>query len=267
MNPESYTLKFNRKKGKSGYEKKDGSPLGFTFVAADDIKMPPDESSEYKYVDSSTDLLPGSYLWWSIDNSIPYIGSSHTSRYGSMAIYGSIKYVFEHYQKSLPKDPLTGKLPKIELRIGGTLRYKCEVCYVIIACKEKEPTLPYDKYPMWPEVEKIQFNSDDVVLYVNSIEVKNIKGAASDNSWNHHVFGFHFPDGQHQMICPKSVFKDKKTIHPNYMCIKKRPQVPGGEWICPDEIADDAQNKRKRSNDSLEDEEENKRQHCDDDKL
>ena len=263
MNPESYTLKFNRKKGKSGYEKKDGSPLGFTFVVADDIKMPPDESSKYKYVDSSTDLLPGSFLWWSIDNSIPY--SSHTSRYGSMAIYGSIKYVFEHYQRSLPKDPLTGKLPKIELRIGGTLRYKCEVCYIIIVCKEKEPTLPYDKYPMWPEVEKIQFNSDDVVSYVHSIEVKNIKGAASDNSWNHHVFGFHFPDGQHQMICPKSVFKDKKMIHPNYMCIKKRPQ--GGEWICPDKIVDDAQNKRKRSNDSLEDEEENKRQHCDDDKL
>ena len=265
MDPESYTLKSNKKKGKSGYEKEDGSPLGFTFEALDDIKITPDERSKYKYVDSSTDLLPGSYLWWSIDNSIQY--KPHESRYGSRAIYGHIKYVFEHYQKSFPRDPLTRKFPKIELRIGGTLRYRCEICYVIIVCKEEEPTLPYDKYPVWPEGRKIQFNLEGIVSYVNSIEVKNIKGATFDNySWSHHVFGFHFPDDQHQMTCPKTCFKEKETIHIK-SCIKSRPQVLGDEWwLCPDIIDDSSQNKRKMSNDSL-DERESKRQHRDDEEM
>ncbi|XP_019850539.1 PREDICTED: uncharacterized protein LOC109581149 [Amphimedon queenslandica] len=230
--------------------------------------MPPGKRSKYKYVDSSTDLLPGSYLWWSIDNSIKY--KPHRSRYGSVAIYGSIKFVFEHYQKSLPKDPLTGKFPKIELRIGGTLRYKFEICYVIIVCKEKEPTLPYDKYPVWPEGRKIRLNSKNVVSFINSIKVKKIKGAAS---WNNHVFGFHFPHGQHQMICPKSDFNETdKIIHTSDNCIKKIPQkdLPSGtrsKWICPDEIASDTQIKRKRSNDSHEDERKSKRRHCDNEDM
>ncbi|XP_019850536.1 PREDICTED: uncharacterized protein LOC109581148 [Amphimedon queenslandica] len=265
LNPGSYTLKFNKKKGKSGYEKNDGSPLGYTFTAADGIKTPPDERSEYKYVDSSTDLLPGSYLWWSIDNSIQ--NKPHRSQYGSVAIYGRIEHLFEHYQKSLPRDPLTGKLPKIELRIGGTLRYKFEICYVIIVCKEKEPMLPYDKYPVWPEGRKIHFDLKDAFLFIDPIKVKNIKRAKHDDSWSHHVFGFHFPDDQHHMICPKSCFKEKETIHDNYMCIKKRPEVPGGKWLCPDIITNNSQKKREMSNNSLDDERESKRQRCDDEEM
>lgn len=286
MNPHSYTLQASRKKGKSG-EKFDGSPTGNSFIACDRSGMAPCRASKYKYIKPSEDLLPGCYSWWSIHIarqdmpkprsklnfavSAPF-SDPPGSRYGSKAIYSSIKYVFESYQASLPKDP-SGKLPKIQLRNGGTLRYRYEVCYVIIVCAENESTLLLDEYPLWEEGEnKIQFNGrTGAVSWVNSITVTFGNGMTKKEEyypWDQFAFAFHYPDENCHMICPttKNKFKYRDMEHnkttmniegeeyKKFKCLKSGPIVPNGEFICPDERM-----KRKRHTNSHEDEKQSKK--------
>lgn len=277
MNPHSYTLQAGRKKGKSG-RKCDGSPTGDSFVAHDQSGTP-SKASKYKYIKPSEDLLPGCYSWWSIciaRQDMPKRASKFAvsapfsnppgSPYGSRAIYASIKYVFESYQASLPKDP-SGKLPKIQLRNGGTLRYRYEVCYVIIVCAENESTLQLGEYPLWEEGEnKIRFNGrTGAVSWVNSITVTFGNGMTNKEgkyySWDQFAFAFHYPDENHCMICPTMRFHNMKIEHNKkireykiFKCLKSGPIVPNGEFICPDERM-----KRKRHTDSHEDEKQSKK--------
>lgn len=283
-NRSSYTFEPKKKKGKSGYKKFDGSPMGHSFIACDTSGTPSKES-RYRYVKPDEALLPGYFSWWSVSINLKRIpkctpnhmastpfSRPHCSPYGSIAIHGCLEWALQSYQDSLPKDPSINKLPKIELRNGGTLRYKFEVCHVIIVCAANEKMLPYKKYQIWREGnDKVHFDEcTGKISKVDPIKITIKNGmkiiAGKFYSWDQIVFAFHFPDDKYHMKCPKSKFKKKQVKHKK--CVKTRPKY--GEFLCPDEIyasendentRNGIGNKRKRCDDSREEGKKSKRMH------
>lgn len=249
--PGSFILKSHRKVGKSGYFNYDGSPVGNSFVAAEADGIPHDRSL-YWYIGPDENLLPGSYIWWSVDINYPPnpppgcrtspLFNPHNSPYGRNKIWGSFEDVLSAYQESFPCDE-QGRYPTIELRVGGTKRYKCEVCYVVIACatyRDWEPPLDYNVYPIWePGIDKIIFNEDtNKVEDVSDIQItieNGIKSQFGQNfSWDQYVFALHFNDDQHRMICQQGPFTHN-ILDVHSVCLRKQP-LARGNWVCPDDI-------------------------------
>ncbi|XP_019850535.1 PREDICTED: uncharacterized protein LOC109581147 [Amphimedon queenslandica] len=244
--PNVYTLRAQRKVGKNGYKKYDGTPVGHSFVAIKDEI--PNDQSKYRYISSGENLLPGKYIWWSvyIENppQAPYscrpstpFTSPHDSPYGKNMIYGQFEDVLATYQASFPLDH-NGQYPTIELRVGGTLRYKFEVCYVIILCKSGVKEL--EQYPMWEEGRnKIKFDkTNNIVRIIDPINIRlnsSIKSSYGTNcSWDHFVFALYF-DGDEEMICHEEIFDHQLINHSK--CLKKKPPGAYKKFVCPDKLS------------------------------
>ena len=251
----AYTLRSSRKVGKTGYSYDGPVPrsIGNSFVACDCTGLP-NEESEYCYVRPGEALLPGSYIWWSIEIPAAYkhykYGVSNQfllpkqSRYGSQGIFAEVNSLLQSYQASLLSSDASVDdiFPMIELRIGGTLRYKKEVCNVIIVCAENEPSLPFEKYPLWGEGKnKIKFDPDNCKILSTLpmyIMIKNGIDYGDNWSWDQTVFAFHFPNDVQVMKCSKARnFEHKHVEHKRGICIKTQPGPKNKyEWLCPDEL-------------------------------
>lgn len=251
-----YWLRSNQKTGKSGYQQplQDGSPFGHSFTANFN-EEPNKMSGPYTYINPEEPILPGSYIWWgvSIDEiHVPYVPPGyiasppfkkpHDSPYGNNMIYGSLKDALVSYQESFQPNPLH---PRIELRFGGTLRYKFEVCHVVIVCAVydgEDPPLSREDYPMWEGEDKIKFDPyTNKVKRVDEIKINirnGIKWRADKKcgvSWDQIVFAFHFKDTTQPMICQG--FNHREVGHSK--CTKTRhifnPNSGKTEWKCPND--------------------------------
>ena len=231
-----FILKSSRKVGKYGYGNYDGTPVGHSFIAD---KIP----GWYQYVSSDRNLLPGKYIWWSvyINNpppapygckaSIPFT-NPHDSPYGRNMICAHFKDVLAAYQASFFDH--NGWYPTIELRVGGTLRYRFEVCYVIILCKSGIKEL--EQYPMWePGKNKIRYDEANKVIEIDPISVNIRDGIKSSHgsccSWEHFVFALHF-DGDEKMTCENRLFSYTQLL--NHTCLKTKPHPQVRRFVCPD---------------------------------
>lgn len=259
--PINYILMPRKKMGKSGYEKYDGSPIGHSFAVCDPSDPVPNRESLYRHIKPRESLLSGNYMWWSVKcDEVPSLHwssqflsykASHPfldfpeSPYGNWEISGYIKYVLEAYQSSLPRDSNNrGKFPRLELRNGGTLRYKFEVCHIIIVCAayvRKPLPLPLDKYPLWNEGRgKIEYNSyTGAITFVHPLKITYKNGVkyceGQIYSWDNFVFTFHFPDETQVMKCPKDPERFNWDEVTHYECIKTRPNGQG-KFLCPNEF-------------------------------
>ena len=116
---------------------------------------------EYKYkkVNKEDGLLPGFYSWWGIRPSehdlsralseteratlraekvsvANYISRYQSSNYGNNCFYSSYGDILESYAKS--RKTATEQLC---FKVGGTLRYRHEICHVVIVCKQDDTDL------------------------------------------------------------------------------------------------------------------------------
>ena len=144
----------------------DGSPIGEsfkdTFLNPTDEIMPKIKPScqWYTKVNDGTSLLPkGYYSWWGIsvsrkycqrflpNESLPfYFQTPRISAYGNNSFSVELTRLLRCYQTS--HEDGRGIRPDICLLRGGTLRYRHEVCYVIIVCMEGHRySEPLKEYP------------------------------------------------------------------------------------------------------------------------
>lgn len=212
-------------------------------------------SGPYTYINPEEPILPGSYIWWGVSiDEIPEVPGKytvsppfknpHVSPYGNNMIYGSLKDALVAYQESFQPNPLH---PRIELRFGGTLRYKFEVCHVVIVCAvydREDPPLSLEDYPVWdegrdkitfdPDTNKIERVDDIRIRIRNGIKWRADKGCGL--SWDQIVFAFHFKDTQY-MIC-KEGFNHREVLH---NCTKTKrifnPKSRKPEWKCPNDCS------------------------------
>ena len=147
-----------------------GKPFGGTYAIYEPInqRTPPTGKTEYQSVTSDEELFPGYYSWWSIDYDPPPSSDSppsisdpsssleryyyfsqvftSSSRYGNNKFSCYIKELLQCYQKAYNINPL----PCVQLRYGGTLCYKQEICKGVIVCTNNHHPLPNNKFPvMW----------------------------------------------------------------------------------------------------------------------
>ena len=221
---------------------KGGDENTYVIRQAIDQTTPPTGETEYRPVASDENLFPGYYSWWSIDNDghdlSPYLNDYYfsnlftsSSRYGNNKFSANIVELLQCYKKAF--NPLS----HIQFRCGGTLRYKQEICKVVIVCTN-EHHLPEDKFPrMWKDcVTEEEAGEITLVTSVENLEVMIRNGITGTfrqyipYSWDTYAFAFYFPDETYTIKCPKSVIQCSKVEHDSHYCINKR------EGICPNDL-------------------------------
>ena len=200
------------------------------------------------------ELFPGFYSWWSlypedtilaeIENEIDdlktdeltvyvpnYLGVQKTSIYGKNAFVCDFRHLLICYAKSRS---LEKGLRDVCIRVGGTLAYHYEICYVlIVSLVDDKDTLSGFTPPLTKRDTADLFQLNDFIKSkgsINSEAVKcltftpkhNITWANGEQySYETTAFAFYFPDQQHclqveRKSCSKEIYE-----HDKRRCIKK----------------------------------------------
>ena len=220
----------NPKMGKCGYQFQDGSPLGESYRC--NLKgLVPDENTPYTVVGPGQHLLPqGHYSWWGVE-------PVEDSPYGSYKFSVDIERILEAFKKSHTKKDQAP--PLLKFRKAGTLRYKREICYVILVHASTDNdqhvcSLP----PLTNQEEKFTFG--------NVLDSKGVfqPGAAPHHPpkfrkeldkkkppfyWENVAFAFYFSN-------PLQIAQDKvdQDRVEHKLCVRSRWSHHGQK--CPDEI-------------------------------
>ena len=216
-----------------------------------------EEANEYMYEHISTDeeVFPGFYSWWGlyIENKIPdlkvkyppnYLRDPPESIYGSTAFIIPFDEILESYASSR-----SCRLRDLRLRVGGTMRYKCEIAYVIIVCTHADNDLScYDLItssdaPYLLDVEGFIDGSGRIKdkCHFPSFTTCYYDAGESHEALN---FAFYFPEEQ-DFTCQVDKIDVNEVYHTG--CIHKREmyyyydpetrELKSYE-ICPDNIKD-----------------------------
>ena len=273
-NKEAETIKYENSyifipKSKNGKSKDssvislgEGYSLGESYVICN-----PDEPchirTQYKHITSGQSMLPGSYIWWSIDG-IPPLNftydpefsfqerKSQTSAYCTtftaqlsrpfrnpqVSLYGNVKFsgglmqLLKCYLNAYYSRHGRSSHACIEFRCGGTLRYRYEICHVVIVCavfSEKNP-LPREEYPViFEELSKsIRYDENGEVAFVKPhvVYFENVVSKYDETfySWDTYAFALHFPDDNYTLECPQTLNFEESLIH-HSTCIRSRNGV------------------------------------------
>ena len=257
-----FTFAPRQKVGKS-LGKYDGSSVGKTFKKLD--------SDGYVEIPCSTSVFPGYLSWWGIScrelyetdpagrkfrealdeikysnyyvYEADYLKSPPCSRYGNREFIFSLKDLMESYKQSR-KDC---KNKDVYLRKAGTLRYRCEVCYVVMVVMLKD--LNDDPIQAMPSIfDEPRFehngciNPDGRLLNDRPPCFKMKHPFATfhneSHSWESLAFAFYFSKQDQQLQCSKKYGREEEVEHPQGICTSKQPQpqsFPGqySPWLCP----------------------------------
>ena len=217
----------------------DGRPCGesFKFVL---------QEGKYHKITSKELVFPGFYSWWSIEPhpveisvtlegegyDVPdYLKTHPYSRYGNHAFSYKLSHLLTAYAES--RDCSTSK---ICIRKGGTLRYKQEICYVLIICNDSDsPLSAFEQIE--PKSKLFHTNSlidasgkIDVITAIPTFNPEHIITSAF--SYETLAFGFYFPQERFMRVGPECC--SVRGIGHDY-CIKKQPPPDGGKWKCPND--------------------------------
>ena len=164
-------------------------------------------------------------------------GKPEESVYGNVKFSGGLMQLLKSYLNAYYSKCGKSSHACIEFRCGGTLRYRYEICYVIIVCAifpDKKPSLPRDEYPViFEDLSKsIRYNEDGEVTFVKSyvLSFKNVisKYDTRYYSWDTYAFALHFPDDSYVLECPYAL-RFKESLVGHFKCIrsidKKCPNV------------------------------------------
>ena len=257
------------------YEK-DGSPLGETYK---EVGM-----NQFQYITRSNDkpVLPGRLSWWGIDihcsheckyedkglfskltervrtntgqsmYAPSYLVADEESQYGNKAFSIELGEMIFAYGRSRSPQP---DALKFCLKMGGTLRYRYEICYVVIVGLEgdtdlfdmppitdKHPTCPFrpnglldDNGYLFPK----DLVDESPKFYVQSIVNRGwdqMTRKMVHYDWEQLVFGFYFPEPKFKLC--RNTLNIKEIAHDQSACIAKTPVAKGGKWVCPNAKSD-----------------------------
>ena len=135
--------------------------------------------------------------------------------------------------------------PTLFFKKAGTLRYRKEICYVILICANTDlPTVEHLP-PLTGKKRHVTLNEmlDETGMW-NGVDCNffyNKKSYEAPASWEHLVFAFYFgpnSNANHLVLERKSY----DTIpHPVKKCISKN-QIRRYQWVCPDEVPNELKN-------------------------
>ena len=244
----------------------DGSPVGETFKMTN--YNPSEQWDTFTRIPPDSPVLPGRISWWGISSTnchetelgrqfrvglveskktmpglveASYLRDVHESdsRYGNREFTVSFPNLLKHYKQS--RNNCEDK--EVCLRNAGTLRYKYEICHVIMTAMEGD--VADQDFPSMYDEPRFQHNGliDTNGKLIDSSITPGFQirhpfthstKAYVSYSWETLVFALYFPDSpQSVLVCPKEDCKEKKIKHS--FCIKTKPVYPR-KWVCPNEV-------------------------------
>ena len=271
--PGEFTFICRQKLGKSYTE--DGRPLGESYREV--------APNRYRYcqIPETDTVLPGYYSWWGVslrvhweeDMEDPrtkiqlqlsysnsyvanYLKEPVESPYGNNEYSTSFENILQCYAKSRHCS-----VEEIYLKLAGTLRYKLEICYVIVICTYSDLRSLRNFQTLTPKESEV-LNPNNLLNANGSI--KNCRAVpvfktrypvtwcgGNSCSWENMAFAFYFPSGDQVLRCPRGTTKLKKIGHdkPHYApCTSTYPlryytndakSRTETTWICPNKITDE----------------------------
>ena len=180
-----------------------------------------------------------------------YLKDPPESRYGNNEFSTKLANILQHYWRSR-QCPMS----EVYLKLGGTLRYREEICYVIMICTEEDLDSLSDFPNLNPEETEV-FNSNGLLSKNGSIKnhcavpiFKTEYPVQSCNnhscSWEAMVFAFYYPSSDSVLRCHKDNISCNRIDH-GY-CISTYPlmKYTGTEWICPNDVSKEEVDKIRR---------------------
>lgn len=242
-NREFYTFIPKRKMGKPAGERK-------TYAICEPTDEAPNRQTQYRHIPERKKVFPGLYVWWSVvvddEQTIYWRDRQYYNEDGkyyitdgfrkpTQSVYGNKMFVVDFntmlqcYQKAFVEQT------RIQLRCGGTLRYKREIMKVIIVCREDEEKLPLHKYPVFPTGREfnLEYDRNGKVTPRGILKLVVTNGVSGSQkperkdvsySWDTYGFAFYFPGEGYTMEYPKPEANngDIRTIdHDYFIGIKK----------------------------------------------
>ena len=231
-----------------------------------------EEEGSYKKVSEDTfqkikqeqKVLKGNFSWWEMDafswyesddlrgrkfgsaaaslysNRVfvsPFMSNPRESRYGLCGFAVGFKKLLQHYKQSRT-DIMNIRDRALFLRIGGTLRYRFETCYVVIVCTKHDHEL--ECYPslytqsdvfdhkrlLLPsgKIKREFFESQEAVNFKAKYVIKCVP-QKQYSSYEAPAFAFYYPETSttSSLKCPKEVVTEIQLDHRcNRICQKKR---------------------------------------------
>lgn len=273
----------------------DGSPIGESFKY---VGQGHEASYQYIQRDEQNPLLPGKYSWWGISTgdwlgrddsavfrracaNVPnnykagYLMEPPESRYGNNEFKVDLAHLLQSYQRArgdpeLPDD----QGPPIYLKKAGTLRYKKEICFVIVVCSSDDLDMlgqhyaapdqvpgavqgpgdnadPHQDPGAAPAEIPVEFLGPDGSVVVNFNGLINNEGLVdvnnhipeffprhirTDRSWVTLAFGFYFPGDHDGRITVARDIMERVDIEHGGLCVKKQPHPANRyDWNCPNQ--------------------------------
>ena len=232
-NDSHYCFQPKKKYGKCGYEVMDGSPLGESYrCGLTHIKVPTPQT-RYTPVTQEDQLLPdGYYIWWGTS-------TTDSSMYGNGKLTTNLRSALGTFKFGQTHD-LDSDL---FLRVGGTLRYKKEICYVIIVHTEAEATDEIKRLPPLHDSDHFRLNGflheDGRVDWKSDAAPEFISRSYDNRSTDYFTFAFYFNDCDSSLNLKKEKVIKSSVRHNK--CVRKfkvkqehRPH-PGIKWYCPED--------------------------------
>ena len=224
----------------------------------------------YKPISAYEPVFPDFYSWWGPAIDIPlelpgdgtntplqlprdyykmpkclpgYLKDPPDSNYGSNAFISTFSDLIYSYARSRGTDT-----DNIYLKIGGTLRYKLEIGYVIIVCTTDDLGVLGAYAPITHAPSTIFNpnglidNHDGEVIDTSAVPVFTTRHIDAWTSYETLNFAFYFRD-QSPLVCSVDTIVARKFQH-SY-CIRKLPLATWynqyertftNKWICPDKI-------------------------------
>jgi hypothetical protein len=227
-----------------------------------------DSGIRFQKIEHDERVLEGNLSWWEVDAYSWYksddvcgkkigsvAGSLYTSniylshfmsnpresRYGQCGYVVNFKDLLKSYQQSRT-DVVNISDRELYLRVGGTLRYRYEICYVVIVCtkhdKEMEQYPSLDTCPnifdhnglLFPsgKIKPTFFESNETIHF--KIQGKHIIKCVPKRQYSCYeapAIAFYYPEASSSsaLKCSKGDIKEVYTRHKcTKMCIRKRQE-------------------------------------------
>ena len=224
----------------------DGSPMGETYRSIGDE---PTDRANYMKISSCNKVFPGSLSWWGISprewknddlkkfEDVPhYLRLPPQSRYGNNEFTGELSDMLESYKRSR-------EVHDVYLVIGGTLRYKREICYIVIACTRNDlkknlrdfPCLSQSNQPILKLNGLVDSKGKGKVVNPQAVPVFIVNHVSPKDSWETLAFAFYFEDHS-GLVCDREVIHHEKIAHTTDICVSKKPQINYKPWMCPNDL-------------------------------
>ena len=208
------------------------------------------EHTLFSYISPDETIFPGFYSWWGIHpmQSFKHPSGAIVANYlkdKPESLYGSCEFIC-NFQELLTAYATSRKCPthSVCFRKGGTLRYKHEICYVIIISSSGEDDSALSNFEQL-KPQSDQFNmdgligddgkiyDDNIITAIPKFRPQYIVTYARGMNYSHETvaFAFYFPQESYTI---KPRFSQGKIDHNYKYCIKKFPTESGGSWVCPD---------------------------------